>query len=459
MDALGALGMAASVSDPPPSDQIQFGGAAGPLITKTMWRNIVFQSLYQVTVLLILDLKGKAILDEDEKVLKAMIFNCYVLCQLFVLIINAGEIKKMNVLEGLLLHNNCWFLVVIGTILTLQVAAIEIPAAVIHAGRPEEDVKGAVIEASEFRNTSEEDRMKMIDKIRVMANTSPTDKLSMVQCPRRNGEVVAVTGTCSRDSSSLKEADVGLCMGDNSAEAAKESSDIVILDLNFVTIYEILKLGRCVCNNLKKLIQSQLILNIAEFYINLILVVSTSEVPLSPFQLLCVNLIMDALGALGMAASVSDPPPSDQIQFGGAAGPLITKTMWRNIVFQSLYQVTVLLILDLKGKAILDEDEKVLKAMIFNCYVLCQLFVLISNAGDIKKMNVLEGLLLHNNCWFLVVVGTILILQVAAIEIPAAVIHAGRLNPKQWCICVGIAASSMPIGWAARCASFSAQAL
>ncbi|KAA8523570.1 hypothetical protein F0562_009993 [Nyssa sinensis] len=116
-----------------------------------------------------------------------------------------------------------------------------------HILRPEEDVKGAVIEASEFRNTSEEDRMKMIDKIRVMANTSPTDKLSMVQCLRRKGEVVAVTGTCSRDSSSLKEADVGLCMGDNSAEAAKECSDIVILDLNFVTIYEILKLGRCVC--------------------------------------------------------------------------------------------------------------------------------------------------------------------------------------------------------------------
>ncbi|KAA8523571.1 hypothetical protein F0562_009994 [Nyssa sinensis] len=275
-----------------------------------------------------------------------------------------------------------------------------------HILRPEEDVKGAVIEASEFRNTSEEDRMKMIDKIRVMANTFPADKLSMVQCLRRKGEVVAVTGTCSRDSSSLKEADVGLCMGDNSAEAAKESSDIVILDLNFVTIYEILKLGRCVCNNLKKLIQSQLILNIAAFYINLILVVSTSEVPLSPFQLLWVNLIMDALGALGMAASVSDPPPSDQIQFGGAAGPLITKTMWRNVVFQSLYQVTVLLILDLKGKAILDEDEKV-----------------------------------------------------AAIEIPAVVIHAGRLNPKQWCICVGIAALSLPIGWATRCASFSAQAL
>ncbi|CAK9180999.1 unnamed protein product [Ilex paraguariensis] len=351
----------------------------------------------------------------------------------------------------------------------------------VHAGilRPEEDMEGAVIKASEFQSSSEEDRMKMIDNIRVMAETSPSDKLLMVKCLRQKGEVVAVTGTCNRDTPSLKEADVGLFLGRtkegpsacetspdsavirdsytrwlvSDAEAAKEEADILVLGMDLGTIYRIIKLGKGVCNNLEKFIQLQLTLNIVAFAVNSILLVSKSETPLTPFQLLWVNLIMDILGALALAASTAEPPPSQTQQekpppvYG--AGPIITKTMRRSIAVQSLYQVILLLILDLMGKAILHVDETTLKAMIFNCYLLCQVSELFSTR-ETQIKNIFVGIVKHESCWFLVILGTIFILQVVVTEAAAVVVHTGRLDLKQWCICIAISAVAMPIDWVAR---------
>ncbi|KAM7504274.1 hypothetical protein LguiB_003178 [Lonicera macranthoides] len=315
--------------------------------------------------------------------------------------------------------------------------------------KPEDDhIKGAVIEALEFRNSTQEDRLSMIDNVQVIASATPFDRLLMVQCLKQKGEAVAVIGTSIRDSPSLKEADVGIFSCDNSANLTKENGDIIVSGSNFETVSEIFKLGRCVCKTLEKFLQLQLTLNIVAFALNFIVVVSTSEVPLSPFQLLWVNLIINALGALALAASVVEPPSGSEPPVYGE-GPIITKAMWRNIGVQSFYQVTMLLILFLKGENICQVDETVLKVMVFNCYVLCQVSVLI-NAREIEKANVFEGILKNNNYWFLVIVGAIIVLQEVVIEIVAIVAHTGRLDLKEWCICIGIAGVSLPIDWVSK---------
>ncbi|KAJ4725235.1 Calcium-transporting ATPase [Melia azedarach] len=304
----------------------------------------------------------------------------------------------------------------------------------------EEDNKEAVVEASVFRNSSEEARLLMVDKIRVMANASPLDKLLMVKCLKQKGEVVAVTGMCTRDSPSLKEADVGFLMGERSAEVAKENSDIIILDNKFATIVDILKLGRSVSNNIRKFIQLHLTVNIAAFTINLVATPFLGEVPIQTFQLLWVNVVMDILGALALAAPIS--PPARHVN----ATPLITKNVWRNIVVQVLYQVSVLLTIQFKGKELLlHANQMILKAIVFNSFVLCQVFVLM-NAREIEKPNILEGKRLHQNLRFLVILGLIFILQIAIIEIVTTVTQGKRLNIKQWCVCTGIAVMSQPIG-------------
>ncbi|KAK9992732.1 hypothetical protein SO802_027717 [Lithocarpus litseifolius] len=133
----------------------------------------------------------------------------------------------------------------------------------------DQDMSGAVVEGIEFRNYTPEERMVKVDKIRVVARSSPFDKLLMVECLKRKIHVLAVTGDGTNDPSTLKEAD--------GTEVAKESSVIVILDDNFASVATILRWGRCVYNNIQKFIQFQLTVNVATLVINSVAAVSAGR--------------------------------------------------------------------------------------------------------------------------------------------------------------------------------------
>ncbi|XP_058106722.1 calcium-transporting ATPase 12, plasma membrane-type-like [Magnolia sinica] len=308
----------------------------------------------------------------------------------------------------------------------------------------------AVILGEEFRNYSMEERTRKIDKICVMARSSPLDKLLMVKCLKQKGHVVAVTGDGANDAPALKEADIGLSMGIQGTDVAKESSDIVIIDDNFATVTTVLKWGRCVYKNIQKFIQFQLTVNVAALVINIIAAVSSGKVPLTTVQLLWVNLIMDTLGALALA---TERPTADLMEKRpiGRSEPLITNVMWRNLIVQALYQIMILLILQFEGESIFKVNEKVKRTLIFNTFVLCQVFNEF-NARNMEKKNVFRGI--HKNHLFLVIVTITIVLQVVMVELLGRFADTERLNQDQWCACVGIAALSWPIGWIAKCIPF-----
>ncbi|KAH1049625.1 hypothetical protein AAZX31_08G044500 [Glycine max] len=307
----------------------------------------------------------------------------------------------------------------------------------------------AVVEGFQFRNFSHEERMDKIDRIRVMARSSPFDKLLMVQCLKQKGHVVAVTGDGTNDAPALKEADIGLSMGIQGTEVAKESSDIVILDDNFSSVVTVLRWGRCVYTNIQKFIQFQLTVNVAALVINFVAAVSSGKVPLSAVQLLWVNLIMDTLGALALA---TEEPTNDLLKMPpvGRVEPLITRVMWRNLISQALYQVLVLLILQFKGRSIFDVSEKVKNTLIFNAFVLCQVFNEF-NARKLEKKNIFEGL--GKNKLFVAIVGLTVILQLVMVEFLKKFANTERLTWEQWGVCVGIGALSWPIGLLVKCIS------
>ncbi|CAJ1936868.1 unnamed protein product [Sphenostylis stenocarpa] len=300
----------------------------------------------------------------------------------------------------------------------------------------------AVVEGFQFRNYSHEERMDKIDRIRVMARSSPFDKLLMVQCLKQKGHVVAVTGDGTNDAPALKEADIGLSMGIEGTEVAKESSDIVILDDNFSSVVTVIRWGRCVYTNIQKFIQFQLTVNVAALVINFVAAVSSGKVPLTAVQLLWVNLIMDTLGALALA---TEEPTNDLMKMPpvGRVKPLITRVMWRNLISQALYQVLVLLVLQFKGRSIFDVSEKVKNTLIFNAFVLCQVFNEF-NARKLEKKNIFEGL--GKNWLFIVIVGLTIALQLVMVEFLKEFANTERLTWEQWGVCVGIGALSWPIG-------------
>ncbi|KAL8481635.1 hypothetical protein ACS0TY_027950 [Phlomoides rotata] len=304
-----------------------------------------------------------------------------------------------------------------------------------------DDSDESVVEGVVFRSYTEEERMAKVDKIRVMARSSPFDKLLMVQCLKKKGHVVAVTGDGTNDAPALKEADIGLSMGVQGTEVAKESSDIVILDDNFASVATVLKWGRCVYNNIQKFIQFQLTVNVAALVINFVAAVSSGEVPLTAVQLLWVNLIMDTLGALALA---TERPSKELMEKRpvGRTGPLITNVMWRNLIAQAMYQIAVLLTLEFRGEAILGINEKVKDTLIFNAFVLCQIFNEF-NARKIEKKNVFEGIL--KNKLFVGIIGVTVVLQVVMVEFLNKFADTKRLNLWEWRMCIGIAAASWPI--------------
>ncbi|XP_059293273.1 putative calcium-transporting ATPase 13, plasma membrane-type [Lycium ferocissimum] len=323
--------------------------------------------------------------------------------------------------------------------------AIATECGILHPNQEVDD--GAVIEGEEFRNLTDEVRKERVEKIRVMARSSPFDKLLMVQCLRKKGHVVAVTGDGTNDAPALKEADIGLSMGIQGTEVAKESSDIVILDDNFSSIVTVLKWGRCVYNNIQKFIQFQLTVNVAALVINFVAAVSAGEVPLTAVQLLWVNLIMDTLGALALA---TEKPTKELMKKKpvGRTEPLITNVMWRNLMAQALYQIAVLLTLQFKGESIFAINERVNDTLIFNTFVLCQVFNEF-NARSLEKKNVFEGI--HKNKLFVAIIGITLVLQVVIVEFLKKFANTERLNWGQWGICIGFAAASWPIGWVVKC--------
>ncbi|PRQ36170.1 putative calcium-transporting ATPase [Rosa chinensis] len=309
--------------------------------------------------------------------------------------------------------------------------------------RPGQDMLGEVIEAVEFRHYTPEERSEKVEKISVMARSSPFDKLLMVQCLKQKGHVVAVTGDGTNDAPALKEADIGLSMGIQGTEVAKESSDIVILDDNFASVATVLMWGRCVCNNIQKFIQFQLTVNVAALVINFVAEVSAGQVPLTEVQLLWVTLIMDTLGALALATEkptreLMEKPPV------GRTEPLITNIMWRNLLPQALHQITVLLILQSRCKAIFGVSDKEKDTMIFNTFVLCQVFN-VFNARKLEKRNVFEGI--HTKKLFMGIIAVIIVLQVVMVEVLKKFADTERLNWGQWGVCIGIAVISWPIGW------------
>ncbi|KAI3930346.1 hypothetical protein MKW92_019166 [Papaver armeniacum] len=310
------------------------------------------------------------------------------------------------------------------------------------------DMEPTLIEGKRFRELSESDREEVAGKISVMGRSSPNDKLLLVKALKKRGHVVAVTGDGTNDAPALKEADIGLAMGIQGTEVAKESADIIILDDNFASVVKVVRWGRSVYANIQKFIQFQLTVNVAALVINVVAAVSSGEVPLNAVQLLWVNIIMDTLGALALATE----PPTDRLMDRAPVGrkePLITNIMWRNLFVQAIFQVAVLLVLYYKGESISflhltnsEHDIKVKNTLIFNAFVLAQLFNEF-NARKPDEFNVFPGI--TRNRLFMGIISVTLVLQILIIFFLGKFTSTVPLSWQLWLVSVGIGFISWPL--------------
>jgi len=248
----------------------------------------------------------------------------------------------------------------------------------------------------------------------IFARTSPEHKLRLVMALQANNMTVAMTGDGVNDAPALKRAGVGIAMGQNGSEAAKEASEIVLADDNFASIVAAVKEGRTVYDNIKKVISWTLPTNAGEAMTIVLALLLGLSLPITPIQILWINMITAVTLGIALAFEPAEEgimhrPPRHRNQ-----GLLSGGLLWHIVFVASLFLASVFGVYEY---AILQGySENLARTMAMNTLVVLEIFHLLF----IRNMNTksLNWKSTRGTCILWVLIITVIIGQVAITYIP-----------------------------------------
>lgn len=293
----------------------------------------------------------------------------------------------------------------------------------------------------ELQKLTQTELEQKVEQVSVYARVSPEHKLRIVQALQKNGEFVAMTGDGVNDAPALKQADIGIAMGITGTDVSKEASDMILLDDNFATIVAATEEGRVVYSNIRRFIKYVLGSNIGE-----VLVIASSPllglggVPLTPLQILWMNLVTDGLPALALAMEPAEPnvmkrPPYNPREsiFARGLGLYMVRI---GIVFAIL---TIVLMLWAHGESESSGNPERWKTMVFTTLCLAQMGHAIAVRSDTQLTIQMNP---KTNPYLWAAVGLTTVLQLLLIYFPPFQSFFGThfLSLQELSICLGFSA-------------------
>ena len=274
---------------------------------------------------------------------------------------------------------------------------------------------------------------KNIMNYSVFARVTPEHKVRIVKAYQSTGAVVAMTGDGVNDAPALKNADIGIAMGKNGTDVAKNAADMVLTDDNFVTIVEAVKQGRNIFDNIKKAVHFLIATNIGEIVTIFLGLVLGLKSPLLAIQLLWINLVTDSLPAIALGlekpeADIMDKKPRDSKKGIFAAG------LWQRIITEGTMLGILTLVAFSVGNYLYDIE--VGRTMAFVSLGLLELV----HSFNIKSEESIFKVGLFENKYLMgaFILGVILQIVVVVIPSVAEVFKLVPLTQVQWMYTFGI---------------------
>ncbi|WP_154715994.1 cation-transporting P-type ATPase [Sterolibacterium denitrificans] len=251
-------------------------------------------------------------------------------------------------------------------------------------------------------------------EVDVFARANPEHKLRLVQALQESGQVVAMTGDGVNDAPALKRADIGVAMGLKGTEAAKEAADMVLADDNFATIAAAVREGRAVYDNLKKFILFMLPTNGGEVLVIIAAILFELTLPLTPAQVLWVNMVTSGVLGLALAFEPAEPdlmrrrprPPGEALLNGFF--------LWRVLLIAILMMTGALglFLWELQRGT----DLAVARTMAVNALVAAEMFYLVNSRSTFASVLNWQGL--TGNRTILLAIAACIPLQLAYTYLP-----------------------------------------
>ena len=296
------------------------------------------------------------------------------------------------------------------------------------------------ITGKELEKMTDEQLRKDIKNYSVFARVSPEHKVRIVKAWQQTGAVVAMTGDGVNDSPALKKADIGIAMGKNGTDVAKNAADMILTDDNFVTIVEAVKQGRNIYDNIRKAIHFLIATNIGEIVTIFMGLVLGLKSPLLAIQLLWINLVTDSLPAIALGLEKPDKDIMNRKPINSKKG-IFADGLWNKIIIEGiLIGMLTLVSFSIGNKYYGLEVARTMAFMTIGLLELLHSFN-IKSEKSIFKTGLFENKYL---------IGALLLgifVQSIVIIIPpiAKIFELTNLNLEQWIITIGISILPIPI--------------